>query len=105
MEPINIPQTSGCRNIDSTGEYLAVGGGHGNQTRIYNSGPNAVCVLSGTGAQLAIFPTDNATANGSGVVIPAGNTEVFTMQPGGSLHFICLAGQTATVYASRGLGE
>ena len=105
LTPFTISNTSGARAITSAGQYLAIGGGAGDQVRIYNAGPNPVAALCGLGSQTAIFPTDSATANGAGVVIAPGATEVFSMCQGGSMHFICAATQTATVYASRGLGN
>jgi hypothetical protein len=95
--------TSGARAITSAGQHITVPGGEGEQVRIYNSGPNAVAALSGAGSQTAIFPTDAATPNGSGAVIGAGGVEIFTCQAA-DIHFITLAGQTATVYFSRGKG-
>ena len=95
---------SGARAIDSTGQRLTLPGGQGDQIRIFNIGPNAVCVLHGAGAQTAVFPTDSATPNGKGVVIGVGSTEVFTVPGPVDLHSICLAAQTATIYVSRGQG-
>src|SRR4051812_37675571 len=96
-------QSSGARAITSAGQRITLPGGEGEQVRIYNSGPNDVCALSGTGAQVAAFPTDAATPNGAGVVIAAGNTEVFSCA-NSDVHFICKATQTATVFVSRGKG-
>lgn len=93
--------TSGARLIDSTGERLTYPGGEGDQIRIANAGPDHVCVLGGAGAQLAVFPTSNATPNGAGTVILAGSTEVFTAQGITDIHAITLSGKTATIFMSR----
>lgn len=101
----NISNTSGARAIDSTGERLTLPGGEGDQCRIFNIGPNAVCILDGDGTQSAAFPTSNATPNGKGTVLASGATEVFTLKASATdLHAICLAGQTATIYVGRNKG-
>lgn len=96
-------QTSGSRAITSAGQRLTLPGGEGEQIRIFNSGPNAVCGLAGAGAQVAVFPTDAATPNGAGTVIGAGMAETFSCSAT-DIHFITLAGQTATVFLTRGKG-
>lgn len=104
--PIGISNTSGMRAITSAGQYLNVGGGQGDQMRIYNFGPNKVCILDGDGTQTAAMPTDSATANGKGSVIAAGATEIFSMKAGWTnIHAICAATETATIFAGRGNGN
>jgi hypothetical protein len=81
-------------------------GGENSQIRIYNAGPNKVCVRSSDGSTAAVMPTDSATPNGVGTVIPPNGVEPFTLPAGASsLHGICAAGETATIYFSVGLGD
>lgn len=107
MQPIfGLSNRSAARAVTSAGQYCAPGGGSGEQLRIYNAGPNDVCILAGDGTQTAAFPTDSATAaNGAGVVIGAGIIEIFSCPLLVNLHLICAAGNTATVYCSRGNGQ
>lgn len=105
MEPISIAFESGCRTVTSSGQYYTLGTELGDQIRVVNAGASPVCILPGTGSQTAVFPTNAASANGAGVYIPAGNTEIFTVRTSTSLHCICAAGQTTTLYISKGGGE
>ena len=104
LQPFNLSNKSGARAIDSTGQRLTIPGGIGDQIRILNLGPNIVCVMAGSGSQTAVMPTDNATPNGSGLVIAVGSTEVFSIGSSVDIHAICAAAATATIYVSRGSG-
>jgi formylmethanofuran dehydrogenase subunit A len=104
-EVFPISRSSGARVITSSGQRATLPGGANSQVRIHNAGPNAVCVLAGSGAQVAAFPTDALVPNGAGVVIPENGVEPFSLPAGSTdLHAICLAGETATIYFSVGVG-
>jgi hypothetical protein len=97
--------TSGARAITSASTSISIPGGDGEQVRVYNAGPNLIAVMCSVGAGTAIFPTDNATPNGKGCVIPVGGVETFSLIAGAdTLSAICPAAGTATMYVSRGKG-
>lgn len=101
----NVSNTGGRRAVTSAGQRLALGGGGGDQIRVYNKGPDDVCLLVGDGTQSAVFPTDAATSNGAGLVMGPG-VEVFSIQNASvDVHAICDTGGTATIYVSRGNGQ
>jgi hypothetical protein len=105
MEIFPLSLSSACRAVTSAGQFTTMPGGANSQIRIYNAGPNKVCVRSSDGAQLAVMPTDAAAPNGVGVVIPPNGVEPFTLPAGpSSLHAICAAGETAEIYFSVGVG-
>ena len=102
---LSLGNTSGLRAVTSAGQSITLGGGEGEQVRIVNTGPNSVAVSASVGAGTAVFPTDAATSNGKGQVVPNGAVEIFTLPAGtDTLNFICLATQTATVFVGRGKG-
>lgn len=104
--PYSLNVTSAAKAITATSTTAAIPGGEGEQLRVHNFGPNLVSVFTGTGANTAVFPTDNVTPNGTGIVIPVGGVEIVTMRAGSdSLYAICPAAGTATIYFSRGKGN
>lgn len=97
--------TSGARAVTSAGQAIAMPGGDGDQLRVVNIGPNPVAVRAQVGSTAAAFPTDAATCNGQGVVLPSGGVETFTIPQGAdTINAICAAAQTATIFVSRGKG-
>jgi hypothetical protein len=104
--PFSLNITSAAKAITATSTNAVIPGGEGEQLRVYNVGPNLVSVYASRGNGTAVFPTDNATPNGTGVVIPVGGVEIVTMPFGAdTLNAICPAAGTATIYLSRGKGN
>lgn len=100
----SLNATSGAKALTSSSSSATLPGGEGEQIRVFNLGPNKAAVLVTLGAATAVMPTDNATANGKGVVIPAGGVETFTIGNADTISGICASTETATIYFSRGKG-
>lgn len=103
-----LQPTSGARAVTATSGTTTMPGGEGEQLRVHNASASAspVAVFVGLGANAAVFPTDNATPNGKGQVIPVGGVEVFTIPQGAdSIYAICPSAGTATIYFGRGKGQ
>lgn len=66
--------------------------------RLYNAGPADVFLRFGTASTIA-------TADGTSLVLPAGNTEVFRLAAGQSHLAAVVAADAATLYLSRGDGD
>jgi len=100
-----ISRRCGLRAVTEAGQRLTMPGGENANVRISNMGSSPCAILPGAGAQLAVYPTDSATPNGAGLVLPPGNTEIFSLPASVvDIHAICAAGGSTDITWSIGAG-
>ncbi len=70
---------------------------------VYNAGPNTAFLAAGASNVAAVAPIDGTPANGQ--PIPGGAIMALTFPPNAYFSAICAAGETATIYITRGEGN
>lgn len=97
MRPFS-PKQAGTVSIAISGssQNVALNAGSGNQVRAYNA--------TGADVFLAFGPSGVTAATGTGLPLPAGGIEIYTILPGTATFAAAVGAGTGNVYFTPGTG-